>query len=274
MIGIGENAGADWAVMEGFTRLPSLRTIKGRVMEGSKYLNLSRDSLKPVKVTSLDFRQSLIIAEPLRETLSMVEDLQSFAYDYWAGAFWIPNIQAWQPRQIVEALKDHTKKTLRNLELTSHAIADFTTSGVLPYIDFANGEPFIGSLCHFEVLETIRVGTIMLYKEVDVSYDRTPKGKGKGKGKGKSMSASEELIERERLVDTLPKSTRRLRLVGGLSNEDAAAMLEDLPALKGEKLPNLSRIFFEDIERSELDADMVRECEDAGVKMKFWRPVA
>lgn len=48
--------------------------------------------------------------------------------------------------------------------------------------------------------------------------------------------------------------------------------LGDLPALKDELLPNLSSIFFEDVERSEIDDVVVKECEDAGVKMEFWQP--
>lgn len=45
--------------------------------------------------------------------------------------------------------------------------------------------------------------------------------------------------------------------------------LGDLPVSKDELLPNLSCIFFEDVERSEI---VVKECEDAGVKMEFWQP--
>ena len=48
-------------------------------------------------------------------------------------------------------------------------------------------------------------------------------------------------------------------------------MLGDLPALKDKLLPNLSSIFFEDVERSEIDESVVKECEDAGVKMKLWQ---
>ena len=47
--------------------------------------------------------------------------------------------------------------------------------------------------------------------------------------------------------------------------------LGDLPAWKDELLPNLSSIF-EDVERSEIDDIVVKECEDGGVKMEFWQP--
>lgn len=54
--------------------------------------------------------------------------------------------------------------------------------------------------------------------------------------------------------------------------EDAAAMLDGLAVLKDDCLPKLTSIFFEDVERSEIDENVVKECEDAGIKMKFWQP--
>lgn len=48
--------------------------------------------------------------------------------------------------------------------------------------------------------------------------------------------------------------------------------LGDLPVWKDELLPDLSSVFFEDVERSEIDDIVVKECEDAGVKMGFWQP--
>lgn len=45
--------------------------------------------------------------------------------------------------------------------------------------------------------------------------------------------------------------------------------LGDLPALKDELLPDLSSVFFEDVERSEIGDIVVKECGDAGVKMEF-----
>lgn len=80
------------------------------------------------------------------------------------------------------------------------------------------------------------------------------------------------LAKPERLVDILPRSTGRLRLVGGLLKEDATAMLKNLRALKDEFLPGLSTIFFENIGLSEIDEKVVRESEDAGVEMRFWQP--
>ena len=47
-------------------------------------------------------------------------------------------------------------------------------------------------------------------------------------------------MESERLVDILPASAKRLRLVGGLSNEEAMAMLGVMVELKDKRIPNLS----------------------------------
>lgn len=74
------------------------------------------------------------------------------------------------------------------------------------------------------------------------------------------------LVEPERLVDILPASAKRLRLVGGLSNEEAIAMLEDVVQLKDKRVPNLRRIFFEDVDPS---SEILSMCEEASVKARF-----
>ena len=74
------------------------------------------------------------------------------------------------------------------------------------------------------------------------------------------------LVEPERLVDILPASAKRLRLVGGLSNEEADAMLEDLVEMKDERIPNLRRIFFEDVDPC---TEISSVCDKASVTAKF-----
>ena len=151
-------------------------------------------------------------------------------------------------------LKTYNRKNLSNLELTSLAAPEGAAIDNLEYIHFEQGEPFIGSLCDFEVLQTIRVETMMLYKEIEGADSCTREAifkflrqKGRGASGTKWPRVADLLVEPERLVDILPKSTRRLKLVGGLSNEDATAMLGVLPALKDELLPNLSTVFFEGV---------------------------
>lgn len=263
MIGLDEDRSADYMNLQSFIPIPSLRSIKGIIMSGQYGLPIQRQS-NSSNVTSLEFRHSMIWAKSIIGTLSEIQGLRRFIYDFWAGTCY--DDQQWEPRQIVEALKAFTRRTLRHLELTSLTRSESLT-GNLEYIDFKKGEPFIGSLKAFENLQTIRVETMMLYREIELPNIRTEEER-----KAIWARGSSGLVIPARLIQILPVTTHRLRLVGGLPNEDAIAMLEDLPALRHNRLPALSSIFFEDVERSEIDETMTKECEDAGVKMKFWVP--
>lgn len=285
MHGAGQQCGANYDVFRGFVALPSMRTIKGRIIDGVGG-GCGRYSSKCSKVESLAFYQSAIDASTVSGMLCAIRGLQSFAYDFWGDASVAsvdPDDRAkWEPRQIVQALEIYTRKSLRHLELTSLLEHDRDGAGNFQNIESWRGEPFIGSLCTFEVLEKIRLETMMLYKEIEGdnrwtreeenAISRMQEGwEAIGENWARTR-APNSLVEPERLVDVLPASICRLRLVGGLSNEDATSMLENLPALKEERLPNLLSIVFEDVERSNIDENVVRKCEEAGVEMKFWRP--
>lgn len=151
--------------------------------------------------------------------------------------------------------------------------------GCPEWITSEEDEPFIGSLKAFEVLETIGLETVMLHKEIEGvdcwTQEESIKQldvEGREASRKESAEEADMLAKPERLVDILPRSTGRLRLVGGLLKEDATAMLKNLRALKDEFLPGLSTIFFENIGLSEIDEKVVRDCEDAGVEMRFWQP--
>lgn len=75
--------------------------------------------------------------------------------------------QRWQPRQTVGALDVYTRKILVHLELTCLSVTGRAGVGGFKNIDFEKGEPFIGSLCAFKVLERIRMEMMMLYKEIE-----------------------------------------------------------------------------------------------------------
>lgn len=109
----------------------------------------------------------------------------------------------------------------------------------------------------------------MLYKEVAGTDDGTPDEPWEGypeESEDECAGGCNALVEPERLVDILPASAKRLRLVGGLSNDEANAMLADLVELKDERVPNLQKIFFEDVDPS---PEISTVCEKAGVKVKF-----
>ena len=268
MICTYQDYGATFEYLGDFMCFPSMKSIRGQASDGGEIADYRRTSCVSSKVTNIEFRQSSITAAFFKHALRATTGLQSFIYDFRPSPF--GEKELWEPRKTVEALKAHTKKTLSNLELTALTLPyEEIPLPMLAYIDFRHGEPFVGSLNTFEVLATIRLETMMLYKEVEGAIRGThepditywPEG-------------ADVLVQPERLVDILPMSARRLRLVGGLCREDATAMLEDLHVLKDQRLPNLSRIFFEDIERSDVDEMVIKECEDAGIKMKFWQPQA
>ena len=92
------------------------------------------------------------------------------------------------------------------------------------------------------------------YREVEGSDDRTPNERLEwNQYRTREITQDDwaagcnALVESERIVDILPASAKRLRLVGGLSNEGANAMLAEIMELKDKCTRNLWRIFFEDV---------------------------
>lgn len=162
MHGLGEANGLNYEVLEGFMALPSMRKIKGWIISDAAY---QRRLSRPTAVTSLELYASNISAVCFSESLRWIKGLQKFIYDFCASDTVIGHLHVlWEPHQTVRALEDYTKETLRHLELTGRPGRQHVTVGDFEHIDFGNGEPFIGSLCAFEVLETIRIETMMLCK--------------------------------------------------------------------------------------------------------------
>ena len=212
------------------------------------------------KITTLEFHQSSIDQNSFRDCIGRIKALQRFTYDFCESTAVAD--QTWQPRGIVQVLGWFASTSLVHLELTG--VSD------IYHVQFRHGEPFIGTLRAFEVLETLRLETVMLYREVEGTDDGTPDvdlASGPREiGEDERAGGSNALVEPERLVDILPASARRLRLVGGLSNEKANAMLADIVELKDERVPNLGRIFFEDVDPS-LGISSV--CESASIRARF-----
>ena len=240
----------------GFGPLPSLRTMKGRCVKIGSWLN---NGNTPCKVRRLEFYESGIDAEDLELCFSCIESLEHFTYSFHTGSATVG--QLWEPRLIVSALRAYASKSLLSLDLTGDQI--------LGAIELEHGEPFIESLRSFEVLEKIRLETMMLYQEIsnadDINSDQACEKS--------TESAENTLISPQRFVDLLPVSTKRLRLVGSLSTEDAGEMLTYFPGCTlGDQfrayLPNLKNIFFEDCDP--FGEDLVGSCAKAGVKLKFW----
>lgn len=265
---VDDRGGVDHYLSIEFNALPSLRTIKGRFIDGG--FGLGSDVFIPVvsvepnsDITTLEFHQSSIEMFSFCRSIEKIKALQNFTYDFCADI--TVGEQTWEPRAIVGLLQLFASRSLVHLELTG--VTNIYS------VRFRRGEPFIGSLRAFEVLETLRLETVMLYKEVDGTDDRTPDGPPPRNQyitpeitQDDWAGGRNALVEPERLVDILPASAKRLRLVGGLSNEEAKAMLEDLVELKDERIPNLRRIFFEDVDPSSGISSL---CENASVKARF-----
>lgn len=263
-----DGSGEDFDVGPLFSALPSIRTIKGRYMEGSfempGQVHKPETSAGPKsEITSLEFRESTIDPDSFSKCIANIKSLQKFIYDFCADIdFGDPY---WEPRGIVGVLKAFASRSLVHLELTG--ITD------IDHVKLRRGEPFIGSLRAFEVLETLILETVTLYKEVEGTDDRTPNEKSESNQIGAPETNEHDLSggrntweEPERLVDVLPASARRLRLLGELSDEDAIAMLAGIEELKDKRIPNLESISFEDVETS---SEILSICEGVSVQATF-----
>lgn len=234
-----------------FMILPSMRVIKGRRVQwlafdwpyGSVASSVKEISMLCSQVDSASFADCLKHIEGLeRLTYEMVRPYQSTMRS--------------EPRLIVKALRKYARRTLVHLELTG-GVSDISS-------DPADGEPLIGTLRSFQVLQSIRLTTTMLFKPVD--------GGEVDESEDLALSTPEDsvqpnaLVEPRRLVDFLPSSARILELVGGLSDEEARDMFADLPKLKSERLPNLVAIVLEDCEP--LEQETKNLCKNAGIRLK------
>lgn len=268
LLGGDDRDGGEFAVGLIFSALPSIRTIKGRFLIGEPETpGLVYKPVIPIRpkseITKLQFHQSSIETGSFLKCMASIKALQQFTYDFCAD---IDELEgAWEPRGIVEVLQAFASRSLVYLELTG-----VTT---IYTVKFRRGEPYIWSLRNFEVLEILRLETVMLFMEVEGTDDRTPDEKSERYQHGPPEITGHDwaggrnaLVEPVGLVDVLPASAKRLRLVGELSNEEAMAMLEDIVELKVERIPNLRRIFFEDVDPS---SEILTTCEEANVKVRF-----
>ena len=252
----GETYSMCFSVTRCFYTLPSIRTIKGRYMDWETGPTVHR--LPPVpcdsNITTLEFHQSLIGNNNFYECIRRIKSLQKFTYGFPAAT--TKEYPLWEPRGTVSILQAFASRSLVHLELTGVANIDS--------VNFRGGEPVIGSLRAFEVLETLRLQTVMLHKEDE---EQVRNGFELFQIGGITRSGgSDALVEPERLVDILPASAKILRLAGDLTNEDADAMLADIVELKDERIPNLRTIFFENLDPS---SGIPSVCEKVKIEANF-----
>lgn len=137
--------------------IPSLRRLKGRSIKASDQSWPHKEGCSGVTEISLD--SCAIDSNSLSECLRAVRSLQLFDYTFDIGQIYPPTYL--EPRGIVAALRKYASTTLVHLGLNMEAPR--------AYQNFDNGEPFLDSLRSFEKLETIRLDSVMLFKEVEVS---------------------------------------------------------------------------------------------------------
>ena len=241
---------ADGMLIAIFMILPSMRVIKGCGVSWLAFDWPYGSVTSSVKEISL--RYSQIGSGPFITCLERIEKLERFTYDLVKDD---RPVVEWEPRLIVKALRRYAWRTLVHLELTGEY-------SVLES-DPPCGEPFIGSLRSFQVLESIRLMTMMLFKvvdgeDIDESEDIMDPLE--------NLAISNSLVEPRRLVDFLPSSARKLEVVGGLSNNEARDMFADMPKLKHERLPNLCEIVLEDSDPLEMETKNL--CKEAGIRLK------
>ncbi|CAF9933451.1 hypothetical protein IMSHALPRED_009367 [Imshaugia aleurites] len=239
-----------------FMMLPSVRVIKGYrvIWFGSGW------PYEPVtsSVKEISLESSQIDSKLMMECLKGSERLERFTYNQDSVLY---SVATWEPRLIVKALRKYAGKSLVHLELTGD------DSG-LPSRP-ADDEPFIGTLRSFQVLRSIRLMTMMLFKLVD--GDDIDEDVDMIQSALKNRGEPHSLVELRRLVDFLPLSAEKLELVGGISDEEAQDIFADLPELKGERVPILGDIVLEDSDPLERDTKDL--CKKAGIRLKSTKRV-
>ena len=186
--------------------------------------------------------------EVLRSALRGIANLQVLTYEYyWASKGenddneWVRD---WQPGRIILSLlefaghslvrldltRDGNDETLRAEEARARASIGFGMLGyqeerdhVYPGGKHSRVNLFIGSLRGFQVLELIRVQNEAFVEE--------------------NIQGSVRSRRVHRLVDILPASVVEIELaLPPLFTEDCYRMLEGLPELKAERVPQLKKI--------------------------------
>ena len=234
-----------------FMILPSMRVIKGHEVQWSAFdwpYGSATSSLKEISLVC-----SRVHSKPFINCLKRIGTLERFTYDLVRTR---QSTMRWEPRLLVKALRKYASRSLVHLELTGE-VNDSSS-------DLGDGEPFIGTLRSFQVLENIRLMTMMLFKQVDGG--EVDESENLTQNTLEDSVHSTWFMEPRRLVDFLPSSARKLELVGGLSNEEARDMFEDLPNLKRERLPNLVEVVLEDSDPLEQETKDL--CKNAGIRLK------
>lgn len=166
-----------------------------------------------------------------------------------------------EPRAITLKLLQYARDSLVSLDLSA--------AGFEGAAKFDSDEPFIGSLRSFRTLRVVRLGTMMLFKEV--------KCFGNVSLQNSTQQTSLMEIRAQRLVNLLPVTIYCLEMISkyvgrGLSKNEVAALFTGLPELR-DLLPALSDITV--IQKKDQQSDKEKEgweelrlrCEENGIEL-------
>lgn len=240
----------DLGAYEIFTRLPSVRSIKGYNTR-SRPVYSSWPKSDVTEVETMEFSNSLISGRNLVRIISRTKSLRKFKYEH-AFSSW-ERYSRFDPLRIVSALLNRASDTLTNLDLTSLQLH----GGAVKNLNYR-----IWPLQNFKVLTTIRTNAEMFpvefaKKKIIEQLRHTP-------------WFCVQLARNYFLHDVLPKSTETLILaVTDQSPKKAMSLiLKGLHWYKERFLPNLKNIIFETDDPLEENEKSL--CKSLGITVKAW----
>lgn len=201
-------------------------------------------------VTNLTLEESSSDRISVKYLLKNIDSLEHFKFSFGGLS------ADWRPRDIVRYLTQYAAHSLISLDLTGddHAYRMCWNSG---------GKTCIETLKHFQCLKTIRMSSDMLvgYGMEKTCLDDSGRGMVGEQTRGRSTNF-------RFLKDISQFSVESLALRLRFREGTASQILEGL-AKRKEEFPRLTEITFED--RNDLDSATERECEEAGIAIRYLR---
>ncbi len=225
-----------------YALLPSMRSITGSYFQTSGGWHAQtfqwRHDPGISTVTEINIDRSTVDDESITNLLRGIRALERFSFS--SGGYMLPWL-VYQPRKIINGLKQYAKGSLSYLHLTS------TRIGVNRQVDDLKYD-----LRVFETLKQLQIDHTLLSH-----HDRPCSAPSKRKWDHDCTCWP------QRLVDVLPASLESLKLVGPVPRKRAGAFFAGFPELKAERLPRLREIEMEGSAAAELR--LIHLCKDVGV---------
>lgn len=248
------SGGLDDELSKILTMLPSLRVIKGHNIRAflTRTSNMKRPMTGPLpEIDTIEFSKCMLHSHNLIQFIERTKSLRNFKYehDHLLGLY-----GGFKMADIIEALLDCANQTLTCLDLTNRQFSVI-----------ARDDPScrIWPLHGFQVLHTIRINLEMFPTEYAIEEDAGLE----------ALPPCDDYLHPNlyRLVDVLPPCIETLVLVAQGRREPEAAMrlvLQGLPELRHERLPNLRRIICEGYQS--MGEEWIAMCRYLGIDVFGW----